>query len=413
MSALRGKLTAALCGFVCAVPLVVAGFGSAPAAGAAEASAPGVTAKTITLGLIASVTGPASSTFGDSATGAQARIDLQNAEGGVDGRKLQLVTEDDQTTTLGNEVAAQALVSKPVFGVMVNSTEFEGGAPGLLKLGVPVTESVSPTGDEPQYTNEFTFIQGQSPTPATTTQAVAFKDLGTGIKNVAYMSYNDPEDALGLTAFQSAMKAEGLNVCYSALVPIGAVDFTANVLAMKNANCQALDFPAVESSDVAMATAIRQAGANIKQFYFTGYDQNFLDDSAGVAAAQDQYFGITFPLDLKTPAVTTFYSALKKYDPAYKGGIASFGAQYGWALTDEMIEGLKAAGQNPTRASWIKNLAKVTDYTVGGLHPSGVNLSKRWKLVGPQCQYFVQLEGTKYLPWPRNGEPVCGKVITG
>ncbi len=405
------NLKASLLALICAVPFVIGCWpGAAEASGTGE-SAPGVTAKAITLGLVSAESGVASSTFGDSATGVEARIDLQNAEGGVDGRKLKLISVDDESTTLGNATAVADLISKPVFGVMSDTTELEGGAPALLKAGVPVTEQSAVTGLEPQYTDEFTYVQGADPTPPTTTLPVLFKALG--FKNVAFMSYNDPQDAVALTAFQTSMKDEGLNTCYSALVPIGAVNFTTTVLALKNANCQGLYFPAVESTDIAMATAIQQAGVHIKQIYETGYDQTFLDDSAAVAAAQGQYFEIVLPLDVSSPAVTTFYTALKKYDPAYKGGIPSFGAQTGWTIADEMIEGLKLAGSNPTRSGFIKNLANVTDYTVGGLHPVGVNLSQRWKLVGPQCAYFVQLEGSKFLPYPRDGKAVCGKVIAG
>ncbi len=76
---LRG-LRAALVSLAGVIPLAVIWGGATPASGAStSANAPGITASTITLGLVESETGPASSTFGDSATGAQARIDLQNA----------------------------------------------------------------------------------------------------------------------------------------------------------------------------------------------------------------------------------------------------------------------------------------------------------------------------------------------
>ncbi len=162
-----------------------------------------------------------------------------------------------------------------------------------------------------------------------------------------------------------------------------------------------------------MATAIQQAGLHIKQIYATGFDQTFLDNPAARAAAQGQYFDAEpLALDLSTPAVKSFDAALKKYDPAYKGGVASFGAGSGWMVADEMIEGLKLAGPNPTRASVIDDLAKVKSYSGEGLVPA-VNLSERWKLIGPQCAYYVQLEGSKFLPYPRNGQPICGKVIDG
>jgi ABC-type branched-subunit amino acid transport system substrate-binding protein len=60
--------------------LAMASFLMMPTAGA---STPGVTAKTITLGLITELTGPGAAVGTGMVRAAQARIDQQNAEGGV------------------------------------------------------------------------------------------------------------------------------------------------------------------------------------------------------------------------------------------------------------------------------------------------------------------------------------------
>ncbi len=79
---------------------------------------------TITIGYINDLTGVASSTFADGPGAAQARIDLQNAEGGVDGHKLKLIVEDDQSSPTENLTASQALVSKGVFGIVDAGASF-------------------------------------------------------------------------------------------------------------------------------------------------------------------------------------------------------------------------------------------------------------------------------------------------
>ncbi|HEY3942207.1 MAG TPA: ABC transporter substrate-binding protein [Acidimicrobiales bacterium] len=415
MALFGARLRAMLVGLGCVIPLVALGTQGDAGAASPAASAPGVTAKAISVGLVESQTGPASSTFGDSARGAQARIDLQNAQGGVDGRKLKLVVADDTSTPSGNQLAVEDLVStKGVFGVMSSNAVLVGGANFLQQQGVPVTATASTiTTDEPQYTDEFSYTQGQLPSPPTTQLAQVFKDIG--VKNVGLLDYSDPQDSTLFPVEEKGIQGvDGLNICFgSDSIPIGSVNFTTIALQLKNANCQAVDFPAVESSDIALATALQQAGLHIKQIYATGYDQTLLDDAAARTAAQGQYFDAEpLPLDLNTPAVKGFYAALRKYDPSYHGGIASFGEGSGWMIADEMIEGLKLAGPNPTRAGVIKDLARVTSYSGGGLVPP-VNLSARWKLIGPQCAYYVQLEGSKFLPFPRSGKPICGKVLSG
>ncbi|HUZ09672.1 MAG TPA: ABC transporter substrate-binding protein, partial [Acidimicrobiales bacterium] len=82
-------------------------------------SSGGASKSTITIGYVTDLTGVASSTFADGAGGARARVDLQNAQGGVNGHKLKLVVEDDQSSPTVNKTASQDLVqNKGAFGVI-------------------------------------------------------------------------------------------------------------------------------------------------------------------------------------------------------------------------------------------------------------------------------------------------------
>jgi len=66
------------------------------AANLAVAQAPGVTADKIVLGQSAVFTGPAAQLGIQMRNGVKAYLDYVNEKGGVHGRKLQLVTEDDR-----------------------------------------------------------------------------------------------------------------------------------------------------------------------------------------------------------------------------------------------------------------------------------------------------------------------------
>src|SRR3979490_150595 len=95
-----------------------------PATGASAQSGndPGVTAKSVKLGYIFSETGAAGSTFKNSGKACQARVDRQNAKGGVNGRKINLEIIDDASTA-ANLTAAQDLVqNRDVFAVVNNSS---------------------------------------------------------------------------------------------------------------------------------------------------------------------------------------------------------------------------------------------------------------------------------------------------
>jgi branched-chain amino acid transport system substrate-binding protein len=92
---------------VVAGSLVLASFVRTRTAGA---NTPGITANTITLGLIIELTGPGATVGTGMVQSAQARINEQNAEGGVYGRKIKLTAMDDQTNPVTDKTATAALI---------------------------------------------------------------------------------------------------------------------------------------------------------------------------------------------------------------------------------------------------------------------------------------------------------------
>jgi branched-chain amino acid transport system substrate-binding protein len=135
---------AALVALMAGVPTAIA---TATPAAAATSAAP------ITLAYITSVTGPGGSEDGTSPGAFEARIDLQNAEGGVHGHKLVPLIIDDQTSPTEIATAVQEADSK-AFGIVSQSPLFFLAAKYPQQQGVPVTGSYS---DGPEW--------GSSPTP--------------------------------------------------------------------------------------------------------------------------------------------------------------------------------------------------------------------------------------------------------
>src|SRR3954471_15594600 len=130
----RRKLLSVGIGAVAIGAVATMGLGTA---GAAAALDDGVSAKSIDIGYIFSKTGVAGSTFLNADKGCQARIDRENAAGGVNGRKINVEMVDDQSGG-ANKTAAQDLVqNKHVFGIVNNSSFGFLTYKFLLDAGVP------------------------------------------------------------------------------------------------------------------------------------------------------------------------------------------------------------------------------------------------------------------------------------
>ena len=99
--------------------LALSGVGGAATAGADQ----GVTDKSVKIGFIYSKTGVASATSGTSDIGCKARVARENAAGGVNGRKIEVVYVDDQSSG-ANKTAAQDLVQNQHVFMVVNDSAF-------------------------------------------------------------------------------------------------------------------------------------------------------------------------------------------------------------------------------------------------------------------------------------------------
>jgi branched-chain amino acid transport system substrate-binding protein len=143
----------------------------------------------------------------------------------------------------------------------------------------------------------------------------------------------------------------------------------------------------------------------------TGYGQSLLDQPTALAAAEGGYFSLQWqPVETNSAVTKAETAALAKY--AGFTGIPGFDCTEGYINADLAIEGLKGAGQNPTRQSFLDALHKMTAYDAGGLLASKIDLSadQVGKFPAQDCFYMVQLKGGKFVPDPA-GSPACGKYL--
>ncbi len=396
--------------------LSLAGAISVLAAGPASASG---SKAPILIGIISDQTGAASSNYVGATDGAQARIDAQNAAGGVDGHKLELVAEDGTSTPSGNSTAAHVLVSKGVFGILQVNSEAFGSSAYLHDKGVPV---VGAAVDGPEWgTQPNTNMFGLGPIYAVTpingyyytysTTQSEFKALH--ITKLAQVVFNVPAaiDAAN-TIFEQA-KSAGVSKCLDALLPSSG-DLNPTVLQMKNLGCNGVEVLSVLSTCISLAEDLKQADLKIKLVCASSYDQSLLNQPTALDAMQGTYTGApVFNVlgENLPPAVNLFLSRLKKYT-SFAGGIPNQNIDYSYMAADAMIKGLELAGPNPTRSEFISKMRQVSNYTVEGLVTTPINFSHFGTLgmfPTKACGPILEIKG-------KNFDPVvnaCGTLVKG
>jgi branched-chain amino acid transport system substrate-binding protein len=386
-------------------------------AGAQAAEAPGVTRDRVKLGFISSQTGVASPTFSDSHEACQARVDAQNAAGGVHGRKIDLEIIDDMSA--GNLTAAQDLVrNRKVFAVINNSGLAFLAYRFLKESGVPTIGGgfdgnyYGAEGNE----NILSALGNVAPVNGLTPDWPAKIAKRLGATKMASISYSaSPSGTASVEAVQKyAAREFGLGNTYTnTTLDFGTKDVQPIVLGIKNSGADALYLPLDNDTNVAIVQALQQNGVRMKaNVLATGYSQELLDQPvADIMTPNDVLFSAYKPVELtKDPAVKQFRTNLKKY--ARITGVPDYGAYTGYIACDMAITGLEKAGANPTRKGFVDGIRKLGKYDAAGLTclPVQVGYDTYGKTPETSCNWFLIVKDGKFKML-NGGKPIMSKLL--
>jgi branched-chain amino acid transport system substrate-binding protein len=384
-----------------------ASSGGATTSGASSGTASG--GSPIKIGLLADLTGSASSTFGTAEKGVKAYVDGVNADGGINGHKITYTVADTTSTPTGALTGARKLVQQDnVFAVIGDSASLYGAQAYLLKEGVPTisTGFDGPEWQDKKNTNLFDAIPNVSQSTAYTTAGQAVKKLGA--TTCGSLGYSDsPSSTASLKSFQKSCVAAGLKSGYSTGISFGSTDVAPAALAMKNSGVDFAYMSTVTNTGFAFAAAAKQIGSNMKISFPTGYGGDLLKVPAAVQAAQGFYFQVTFqPIEMGTDATKVLQTRLAAAGESAAPGYAE---QVAYLSMAAFARGVKAAGDNVSRANFTTSLRAVTDFDADGLL-SPVKVSFSDYDPAQSCSWYVQLQGSKFT-LITGLEPICGTKV--
>jgi hypothetical protein len=74
---------------------------------------------------------------------------------------------------------------------------------------------------------------------------------------------------------------------------------------------------------------------------------------------------------------------------------------------------LENAGDPPTRRGLIDGARGLGTYDQAGLacKPVDVSLANRTTIPSTTCGYYLRVEDGKFVPFPKNGKPITGKLV--
>ncbi len=404
MRGTRSKIVVALA--VMATAATAAACGSSGSSGS-KGSSGSSGRPTYTVGVLTDLTGVAASGNKSVINGIKAGVTVA----AQDGYTIKYVVADTGTSPAGALSGAQKLVTqKHVTAVIAHSALTFAASAYLTAHHVPVVGAAE---DGPEWTtskNMFSVYGALHVEKVATTVGKFFKIVGA--TNVGSLGYNiSPSSADSAKTAALSAQAAGLKAGYvNAKFPFGSTDVQPVALAMKKAGVNAIALEVDPNTSYALISALRQQGVNLKAAVLPiGYGADILQAGAGALdAAQNVYYTLQMePVQMNTPATKAFQAALAQVGVTTVPTLPEYD---GYASVLLLVQGLKGAGSNPSQASLITSLSKITAFTAGGLygdHPDNTN--DRENLIGgaDNCLYFTRLVGKDFKLVP-GADPVCG-----
>jgi ABC-type branched-subunit amino acid transport system substrate-binding protein len=392
-------------GLVVSVAVVVGGCGNAVNGVTHSGNTDGVFPDRIVVGALASQTGPLPADFAPVITGAQVYLDMVNAQGGVDGRSIDLADKlDDASGPSLDASQARTLVDQDhVFAVVAVATPSFTGATYLASHDVPtfgldVNPNSAWLAGPSMYGNNGSYIDFGAPQ----LQPVFLAEQHH-VHAAAVVAYDVAQSQEGCEGVVNGLHKYGVPVAFEDLsVPAPAIDVHADVTRMKDAgvdmvvSCMDLD------GNVLLANTMQQAGmTGVTQLWFNGYDETSLTQFSSVMQGV-YFFEPNVPFEVSTldpgtyPGMDQFETMLARYA---RGNAPSEAALAGWTSADLFVSGLRAIGRDVTRSRLVAAINRMSSVTADGiLAPVDWTIAHTTKTGPINCSAFVEVRGDHFVP---------------
>ncbi len=289
----------------------------------------------IVVGEYASLTGN-TATFGKSAhAGTALAIDEINAAGGVLGKQIKLITEDDQSKPEDAVNAVQKLINRDHIVALlgeVASGRSRAGGPIAQKAQIPMISPAS-TDEEVTKIGDYIFrICFIDPYQGEVLAQFAMKTLHA--KRAAVLVDNKQPYSLGLeNSFNATIRKNGGDVVNEQAYTSGDKDFRAALTSIRASNPEVIFVPGYYGEVSLIVRQARELGITCPLLGGDGWDSPELTKGAE-KEFNNTYFSNHFSTEDPDPAVQGF---IKKYKAKYNAepdAMAALGYDSGNILAD-------------------------------------------------------------------------------
>jgi branched-chain amino acid transport system substrate-binding protein len=371
-------------------------------AGASGAAEPGVTDKEIKIGILGSLTGPFAIFGTGNLAGATIAFEEANAAGGVNGRRIEWISLDDESSPPKAIAAYKRLVDQEqVFAIFGPASSAVGQAlvPTLKASTTPTFVSVFST---PAVTEPPIPILFRTGPMNDRQQGAAMADYVVdhlGAKKIALVSQSDEYGKRGAESVVSQLGVRKIPLVSNEVFNISDTDFTAQLSRTIQADPDVLIVYGYPNPSAIITRQAKQLGLKAKIMGANSAGSRKYPQIVGEAAAGTQNIVTLKVLPESDPAAVKFRKTFEERFPDLaRQGRPDLGDLLGYGGAQVFVEGLKRAGAQPTQAGFVKALESLKDFQTDLTLPTTFSATRR---EGNQSAKVVEIQADltrKMLP---------------
>jgi branched-chain amino acid transport system substrate-binding protein len=329
---------------------------------------PGVTATEVVVGSWGPQDGPAGF-YGAIDRTVDAYFKMVNDQGGINGRKIRFIYENDSYQPAKTVAAVKKLVEEDKVFALVGGLGTPNNAAVmdyLVQNNVPhVWPATGTTALAVPFKKNIYAVQLNYTTEATLATQYALDQMGA--KKIAVFYQNDAFGKEGLDAVQAELKKRGLPAATGVSYETADTNFSAQALKLQTTGADTLILYAVPKPGGSVIAEMSKIGYAPKLLSSSVINDPSIFQLAG-PAINGMLIEAWLPAfdDVSNPKIVEYQAFMAKYAPKEQiGGFTESGYAYGQVF----IEALKRAGKELTREGFMANLDQMQNFT-GSLVPS-------------------------------------------
>ena len=289
-------------------------------------------------------------------------FDEVNAEGGINGRKIKYIVEDNQYQIPRSVQAANKLINRDGVFIMVANG------------GTPMNNATMPDQLAKGVANVFPLTSARSMYEPLNhlkfgLAASYYDQMRSGVKlfveqhhskTVCAMSQDTDFGRDVMDGARDELKAMNMKLAAETLHKPTDTDFSASVARLRDANCDLILLGTITRDTIQIVSAIRKIGWNVEMLgQAASYDEAVAEVPGGVT---EGFYSMTPVLFVAasdpSPAVKEF---AEKYKKLY-GKEPNFAAQLGYTAAQLVVLALQNGGKDLTTDSFVSGMESIKDW---------------------------------------------------